>query len=132
MSLTTNYNTITNNSSIASINRTIHIKPRSGKVVSDKHRIYLHFYYYDQKAADDKVEFNAMLDRLEYNLVNGTPDPEDERLYQKHFVIHKTPVRGKIYAFKEDAIRKAEKKYGYFVLMTNGIKDPVEALRIYR
>lgn len=29
-------------------------------------------------------------------------------------------------------IRKAEKNYGYFVLMTNGIKDPVEAIRFYR
>ena len=36
------------------------------------------------------------------------------------------------YSFKEDTIRKAEKNYGYFVLMSNGIKDPAEALRIYR
>ena len=73
-----------------------------------------------------------MLDRLEYNLINGTPDPEDEPLYQKYFDIRETPVRGKTYSFNEDAIRKAEKNYGYFVLMSNGIKDPVEALRIYR
>lgn len=107
-------------------------KPRSGAVVSDKRRIYLHFYYNDQKAADDRTRFNGMLDRLENNLINGTPDPADEKLYQKYFVVKETPVRGKTYSFKEDAIRKAEKNYGYFVLMTNGIKDPVEALRIYR
>ena len=107
-------------------------KPRSGEIIKEKRRIYLHFYYNDQKATDDKIRFNAMLDRLEYNLVNGTPDPEDEKLYQKYFTIHETPVMGKTYSFKEDAIRKAEKNYGYFVLMSNGIKDPVEALRIYR
>ena len=107
-------------------------KPRSGEVITDKRRIYLHFYYNDQKATDDKVRFNAMLDRLENNLVNGTPDPEDAKLYQKYFTIHETPVRGKTYSFNEDAIRKAERNYGYFALMTNGIKDPVEALRIYR
>ena len=107
-------------------------KPRSGEVITDKRRVYLHFYYNDQKATDDKARFNAMLDRLENNLVNGTPDPADEKLYQKYFVIKETPVRGKTYCFKEDAIRKAEKNYGYFVLMTNGIKDPVEAIRIYR
>lgn len=73
-----------------------------------------------------------MLDRLEHNLVNGTPDPEDEKLYQKYFAIHETPARGKTYSFKEDTVRKAEKNYGYFVLMSNGIKDPMEALRIYR
>ena len=107
-------------------------KPRSGEVITDRRRIYLHFYYNDQKATDDKARFNAMLDRLETNLVNGTTDPADEKLYQKYFIIKETPVRGKTYSFKEDAIRKAEKNYGYFVLMTNGIKDPVEAIRIYR
>ena len=107
-------------------------KTRTGEIINDKRRVYLHFYYNDQKATDDKNRFNAMLDRLEYNLVNGTPDPEDERLYQKYFTIHETPVRRKTYSFKEDAIRKAERNYGYFALMSNGIKDPVEALRIYR
>ncbi len=28
--------------------------------------------------------------------------------------------------------RRAEKDYGYFALMTNGIKNPVQALKIYR
>lgn len=65
-------------------------------------------------------------------MVNGTPNPTDEKLYQKYFTITETPIRGKVYSFKEDAIRKSEKNYGYFALMTNGIKDPVEALRIYR
>ena len=69
---------------------------------------------------------------FEYNLINGTPDPEDERLYKKYITIHETPVRGRTYSFNEDAIRKAEKNYGYFALMSNEIKDPVEALRVYR
>lgn len=107
-------------------------KTRTGEIISDKRRIYLHFYYNDQKATDDKARFNAMLDRLENNLINGPLDPADEKLYQKYFIIKETPVRGVSYSFKEDAIRKAEKNYGYFVLMSNGIKDPVEAIRIYR
>ena len=36
------------------------------------------------------------------------------------------------YSFKEESIRNAEKNYGYFALLSNGIKDPVTALRIYR
>ncbi len=107
-------------------------KPRSGEIITAKKRIYLHVYYNDQKATDDKARFNAMLDRLENNLINGTPDPADEKLYQKYFTITETPARGKVYSFREDAIRKSEKNYGYFALMANGIKDPVEALRIYR
>ena len=107
-------------------------KPRSGKVINGKRRVYLPFYYNDQKATDDKKRLNAILDRLEYNLVNGSPLPEDDHLYQKYFSIHETPIRGKTYSFKEEAIRKAERNYDYFSLMSNGIKDPVEALKIYR
>lgn len=107
-------------------------RPRTGENISEKRRIYLHYYYNDQKATDDKDRFNHMLDRLENNLCEGSIDPEDAALYQKYFVINETPVRGVRYSFKEDAIRKAEKNYGYFVLMSNGIKDPVEALKIYR
>jgi len=33
---------------------------------------------------------------------------------------------------KEDAIAEAKRNYGYFALMSNEIKDPVEALSIYR
>ena len=107
-------------------------KPRTGEIITEQRRIYLHYYYNDQKATDDKNRFNAMLDRLENNLINGTVDPADKKLYDKYFVINETPVRGITYSFKEEAIRKTEKNYGYFVLMSNGIKDPVEALRIYR
>ena len=52
------------------------------------------------------------MDRLENNLVNRTPDAADEKLYQKHFTITETLVRGRIYSFKKDAIRKAEKNFG--------------------
>lgn len=79
---------------------------------------------------DVKTRFNAMLDRLENNLINGTPSPANEKLYQKYFTITETPVRGKVYSFKEDAIRKSERNYGYFDLMTNGIKDSVEVLHL--
>lgn len=107
-------------------------KPRSGEVVTAKRRVYLHYYYNDQKATDDKARFNHLLDKLETNLIEGHRDPADEKLYAKYFDIHETPVRGITYSFKEDTIRKVEKNYGYFVLMSNGIKDPVQALQIYR
>ena len=60
------------------------------------------------------------------------PLPADDKLYQKYFTINETPVRGKTFSYKEDAIRKAEKNFGYFALMSNGIKDPVEPIHIYR
>jgi transposase len=39
------------------------------------------------------------------NLINGTPDPADDKLYKKYFIIKETPVRGVTYSIKEDAIR---------------------------
>jgi transposase len=33
---------------------------------------------------------------------------------------------------KQDAIAEAEKNYGYFTLISNGVKDPLEAMKIYR
>jgi hypothetical protein len=41
-------------------------------------------------------------------------------------------VRGIRITPKEEEIRKKQKDFGYFALMSNGIKDPVEAIRIYR
>ena len=74
--------------------------PRTGETISEKRRVYLHYYYNDQKATDDKDRFNHMLDRLENNLCEGKMDPEDAALYQKYFVINETPVRGVRYSFK--------------------------------
>ena len=42
------------------------------------------------------------------------------------------PKRGLKLTIKEDACEEAKKLYGYFPLLSNDIKDPVEALRIYR
>ena len=54
--------------------------PCRKETVTDKQQVYLYFYYNDQKATDDKTRFNAMLDCLEYNLINGAPGPA-EKIY---------------------------------------------------
>jgi len=58
--------------------------------------------------------------------------PENEKLYHKYYMITNTPVRGTKIEPKQEAIDKAVKNCGYFVLLSNDIKDPVEALEIYR
>ena len=107
-------------------------KARTGEVVADKRRIYIHYYYNDQHATDDKNRFNHLLDTLEEELLSGKRTPDHEKLYKKYYDIKETPVRGTKIVPRQDAIDAAEKDYGYFALMTNGIKDPVEALNIYR
>ena len=107
-------------------------KPRLGETVTDKRRVYIHIYFNDQHCTDDRDRFNHMLDRYEDELRSGYRNPEHEKAYARYFELHETPARGLKISYKEDAIRQAERDYGYFVLMTNGIKDPVETLRTYR
>ena len=107
-------------------------KARSGEVVHEKRRVYLHIYYNDQHATDDRNRFNHLLDRYEAELLSGHRDPDHESAYRKYFEIRETPVRGLQVSPRQEAIENAEKDYGYFALLSNGIKDPVEALRIYR
>jgi hypothetical protein len=107
-------------------------KPRNGETVNGKKRMYVHIYYNDQHATDDKTRFNKRLDAMEDDIRKGKMAPERERECRKYYDIRETPVRGVTFAPKQDAIDKARKNFGFFVLLSNGVKDPVEALRIYR
>ena len=108
------------------------IKKRSKTVETGERRMYLHLYHNDQRATDDKIEFNELLDRLEEELLSGKRNPEHEKLYTKYYEINETPIRGISLIPKQEAINKVKKNYGYFTLLSNGIKDPLEALEIYR
>lgn len=107
-------------------------KPRLGTIKTGKRRVYLHIYYNDQHYTDDRNRFNHMLDRYEEELQTGKRKREHEGAYAKYFIVHETPARGIAIAYNDKAIREAEKDFGYFALLTNSIKDPVEAIRIYR
>ena len=107
-------------------------KPRSGEQVCERRRIYVHYYYNDQKATDDRMRFYHELDQLEEELRSGQKKPESEKEYDKYFIVSDTPVRGRKIKPKQEAIDVAEKNFGFFVLMSNGINDPMEALKIYR
>ena len=108
------------------------IKKGSGEVVLSEKRVYLHLFHNDQRAVDDKAALNALLDQLETELLSGNLNPAHEKLYSKYYEITETPVRGVKLTPKQEAISAAEKNYGYFALLTNDIKEPLEALQIYR
>ena len=107
-------------------------KPRSGTIETGTRRVYLHLYFDDQQAVDDKIAFNRLLDTLEEEITTKRRTQEHEPLYQKYYDISTTPVRGISIIPKQDAITEVEKNYGYFALMSNDIKNPIEALVIYR
>lgn len=107
-------------------------KTRSKKVETENRRMYLHLYYNDQRATDDKIDFNKMLDTLEEELLSGERNTKHEKMYTKYFTIKETPVRGITVTAKQNVIDEAEKNYGFFALVSNGVKDPLDALDIYR
>ena len=108
------------------------VKPRSGETVEGKRRAYIHIYYNDQHATDDKTRFNKRLDAMEDDIREWKMGPEREKECRKYYEIKRTPARGVSFSPKQDAIDDARKNFGFFVLLSNGVKDPVEALRIYR
>lgn len=107
-------------------------KKRSGTVIRDTRRIYLHLFYNDQRATDDKIAFNKLLDALESELKSGNRNPDHEKLYAKYYEIRETPIRGVALTPRQEAIDAVERYYGYFALLSNGVKDSLEALKIYR
>ena len=94
--------------------------------------MYLHIYYNTEKATEDEERQMAQLLKLKDELMNGHQKPEHENQYHKYFTIHETPVRRKKIEVNEEAIRKARTLYGYFVLLSNDVKDPIKALELYR
>jgi len=107
-------------------------KKRSGEVIRENRRMYLHIYYNDQRATDDKISVNRLLDILEEEILTDRKNPKHSKLYSRYYDIKETPVKGISLIPKQDAINEAEKNYGYFVLISNCIKDPLKALEIYR
>jgi len=108
------------------------VKPRTGEVIHGTKRIYVHYFYNDQKATDDRKRFYHVLDQLEEELRTNKRLTRHEKQYAKYFKVTTTPVRGIKIVPIQSAIDQAEKNFGYFVLMANKIKDPIEALTIYR
>ena len=72
------------------------------------------------------------MDSLETEIRTSRRVAEHEKLYDKYFSITRTPVRGISIEPKEEAIALAEQNYGFFGLISNDIKDPREALDVYR
>ena len=86
--------------------------------------MYLHLYYDDERAMEQRARFNLLRE--------GIRIPDHETLYQKYYELTQTPVRRVKLNPKQEAITEVERNYGYFALLSNDIKDPLEALKIYR
>jgi transposase len=107
-------------------------RPYKGDVLSSERQMYFHLYFNAERAVEDERRFNRLLHILEAELKEGRHVQEHEKLYAKYFEIKSTPKRGIKISARQEAINEVIRNYGYFALISNTIKDPIEALEIYR
>ena len=107
---------------------------RYGKVtLEEKRRVYVHVYYNGLRGEDEKARFVKALAITEAALQGKEKLTQAQSsLRDKYFLIKETPKRGVKVQYRDDAIKKHMCQLGYFVLLSNEIKDSVEALEVYR
>ena len=107
-------------------------RPYKGDVIREKRRAYLQLFFDPEKAAKDLVEANDYLSKLYNDLVHKDLKDYRAKDYDKYFTVKETPKRGRKIAPKEEAMDEQNKNHGYFALLSNEVKDPYEALSLYR
>ena len=107
-------------------------QPYKGELISESRRIYLHFYYNIDKAAEQEKAFDKNLMQFRRELESGSRRSEHETQYKKYFEMETTPKRGTGVTVKEDVISQTKRYFGFFVLVTNETMDAITALEIYR
>jgi transposase len=101
--------------------------------VAEERRIYIHVYYNGIRAEEEKRRFTKSLAAVRGVIISGKePDKREKALCEKYFIVKHTPKRGVRVSYNERAINEHMDDMGYFVLLSNDIKDPVAALRVYR
>ena len=107
-------------------------QPYKGDTIEGDRRAYLHIFFNKEKETEDAYKLNRLLIKLKDELESEKRNADHEKQYTKYFEIKSTPKRGINVSPKQEVINEATKNYGYFALLSNEIKDPIEALEIYR
>ena len=98
-----------------------------------KRRTYLHLYYNASRAGEEYDRFTRKLLKMKEGLELGTISDADRERYARYFTVKDTPKRGRSVTFNDSEIQKYRNRYaGFFCILSSKVKDPVEALRIYR
>lgn len=107
-------------------------RPYKGDVLTDTRRAYLLLYYNPEKAAKDQMDMNAYLTGLYNDLKECSEREYCAKDYSKYFEVTETPKRGRQIKPRQDVMREEAKNFGYFALLSNEVKEPYEALSLYR
>ena len=95
----------------------------------NERRIYIHYFFNIDKAAEDEKSFDAHLITLrdEHKRI-----AEHEKQYRKYFTVTSTPKRGTKASVIPEAVAKTKRYHGFFALVSNQKMDAIEALQLYR
>jgi len=107
-------------------------RPYKRDIISEFRRIYVHYYYNIDKAAEEEKAFNHRLLVLKRELESGKRVPAHENRYRRFFDIKTTPQRGTKATIKAEAVAREKRYFGFFVLLSNEKMDAVTALQLYR
>jgi transposase len=100
---------------------------------ADNRRVYLHIYYNARHAADEFDRFTRKLLVYKEEVESMRRVKEHEEIYARFLIIKETPKRGLRVTFNDEEIQKSRKRYaGFFCILTSSIKDPMDALSVYR
>lgn len=106
-----------------------------GDIVSEEHRIYLHFYLNVDKARIEKAavldEIKSVKQQLEQGVDEVLLTKSEQNIVKKYLKVSRTPKRFSV-QMDDDAILKETRYYGYFILLSNNKMSTFDALREYR
>ena len=114
-------------------NEILYVHSRLHSWGESKRRCYIHLYYNARARADAVDQFNEELFRYKRELESGEQIAAHQEAYDTFFILKTTPKRGLKVLFNMVEINRYINRYaGFQALLSNGIKDAVEALQIYR
>lgn len=109
-----------------------HERPYKQDVISEPRRLYIHYYYNIERAAEEEKQLDKKLIALRQELLEDRPLKAHESLYAKYFMVNRTPKRGVSVTVKADVVAKQKRYYGFFALLSNEKMSAREALQTYR
>lgn len=96
-------------------------------------RCYVHLYYNASRAAEDFDNLTKKLVLCKEELETENLQASNKEMYERFFIIKRTPKRGLSVKYNDAEIQKYRKRYaGFFCIMTNVKMESNEVLEIYR
>lgn len=105
----------------------------AGQTETFTRRLYVHVCYKPEAAPIQERRLKESLFSIKKDWEDGVEEfrPAAQKLIDNFLIVKRTSKGVKV-SFKNEKIEEAKRYWGYFVLVSNEIRDPFEALKAYR